>query len=75
MTRIIVDLERSEDLQLLLQLLKRLRIPYMEQTQQDEEVAEALRILEKGCDMTSFGDPLEYQRVSREDRPLPHRES
>lgn len=73
MTRIIIDLERSEDIQLLLRLLERLQIPY-KQKDQEEDISEALRILEKGCDMRSFGDAVEYQRSAREDRPLPHRD-
>jgi len=31
---------------------------------------EALSIINKGCEMSSFGDPLEFQRQQRQDRNL-----
>lgn len=33
-----------------------------------------LKMLEEGVDASCFGDPVEWQRQSRQDRPLPFRE-
>lgn len=35
---------------------------------------EAQKIIEEGCEMSSFGDPVEFQREVRKDRPLPFRD-
>lgn len=78
MTRLLVDLSDDRDLQVLLPLLNRLHIPYRRMETglgaSDAEREEALRIVRQGCDMTTFGDALAYQRRVREDRVLPYRE-
>jgi len=38
------------------------------------ELEEALRIIRQGCDMSSFGDALTWQKMAREDRELPYRD-
>ncbi len=66
MTKLVVEIQNPADLQLLLPLLERLRIRYTrkEETNEikEEEAAEALRIIEAGCDMSNYGDALEYQK-------------
>ncbi|MBK8043949.1 MAG: hypothetical protein IPK21_15585 [Haliscomenobacter sp.] len=37
------------------------------------EHAAAIQVIEQGCNMTAFGDPVDYQRSVREDRILPYR--
>ena len=79
MTRLLVDLHEDRDVQVLVPLLHRLRIPFqrLETTPQPTEAerAEALRIIREGCDMSTFGDALAYQQRVREERLLPHREA
>lgn len=41
---------------------------------QTAQMAEALRIVQSGCDMSVFGDGLEYQIEVRQDRVLPFRD-
>jgi hypothetical protein len=38
------------------------------------EIEDAVRIVKQGCDMSSFGNPTSYQRETRSDRSLPHRD-
>jgi hypothetical protein len=38
------------------------------------EIEAAIRIVQQGCDMSSFGDALEYQIDARRDRSLPFRD-
>ncbi|MBK8566150.1 MAG: DUF2281 domain-containing protein [Saprospiraceae bacterium] len=42
--------------------------------QANDEVAEALKIIQDGCDMSSFGDALSFQNETRKERKLPHRD-
>ncbi len=39
-----------------------------------QAIAEAIKIVQAGCDMRSFGDALEYQKTARQDRELPYRD-
>jgi len=40
----------------------------------NEEIDEAIRIVRAGCDMSDFGDALQYQMEARRDRALPYRD-
>ncbi len=75
MTKLVLEIQNPADLQLLLPLLERLRIRYTRKEEikeiEEDEAAEALRIIEAGCDMNNYGDALEYQKQVREDRELP----
>jgi hypothetical protein len=46
----------------------------METERSAEEVVAAIRVVQQGCDMSSFGDPLEYQIDARRERSLPFRD-
>jgi hypothetical protein len=37
-------------------------------------IEEAIRIVQAGCDMGSFGDALEFQQTARQERKLPYRD-
>ncbi len=74
MTELTFQIEKPEDLSLLLSLAKRLHIPY---SQSDAEAPateareEAIAyILSYQNDQPSFGDAAEWQRQEREERPL-----
>lgn len=78
MTKLVLEIQNPADLQLLVPLLERLRIRYIrkEETKivEENEIVEALRIIDEGCDMSNYGDALEYQKMVREDRELPHQD-
>lgn len=71
MTVLELEIQNPADLELLLPLLERLRIRYKRkeaaQIVDKDEIAEALRIIDEGCDMSNYGDALEYQKQVRED--------
>ena len=76
MTRLVLDIPHKTDLDLLLPLLRRLRIRFSKieaPTTKASDLAEAIRIVSMGCDMSSFGDALQYQIEIRNDRILPYR--
>lgn len=77
MTKLVLEIQNPVDLQILLPLLERLRIRYSrkeeEKIVQEDEITQALRIIDAGCDMSNYGDALEYQEMVREDRELPYR--
>lgn len=73
MTRLVLEIPNKPDLDLLIPLLRRLRIRFSKveaPVAKDAELAEAIRIVSMGCDMSSFGDGLQYQIETRSDRPL-----
>lgn len=77
MTKLMLEISSRRDLDVLLPLLQRLRIPYTEITAakaREEEIAEAIAIIRQGCDMSNFGDALEYQIEQRKERILPFRD-
>jgi Protein of unknown function (DUF2281) len=39
-----------------------------------KELEEAIKVVQAGCDMSSFGDALEYQKSARQERKLPYRD-
>ena len=81
---IVLDLENPKKLSLLLEFLKDLKyvrsIQVLERGNVNDEAnptlsrEEALKIVMAGCEMTSFGDPVEFQREQRNDRNLPFRD-
>ncbi|MFM9949922.1 MAG: hypothetical protein ACKV1O_18445 [Saprospiraceae bacterium] len=77
MTRLILEISNQSDLEMLLPLLKQLKIKYSNIDPllvNQEELEEAIAAVSKGCDMGSFGDALEYQINTRRERSLPFRD-
>ncbi len=77
MTKLVLEIPNQRDLELLLPLLRRLRIRFTNlesTTTKVGEVEEALRIIRLGCDMDTFGDALQYQIETRQERQLPYRD-
>jgi len=77
MTKLILEIPNQNDLEVLLPLLKRLRIRFSNpkaSAPKEGELEEALRIIRKGCDMSTFGDALQYQSETRQERSLPFRD-
>lgn len=76
MTRLVLDIPNKVDLDLLIPLLRRLHIRFSKietPVTKAPELAEAIRIVSMGCDMSTFGDALAYQIETRTDRSLPFR--
>lgn len=79
MTRLILEIPNQSDLNMLLPLLRRLGI-HITKTEvetpkpSESETEKALRIIRQGCDMSTFGDALQYQMEARKDRSLPFRD-
>ena len=79
--RIVLELENSSRLHFLLEFLKDLKyvktIKILETDSKEESELsnlsqkDALDIILAGCEMTSFGNPLEFQNQQRSDRQLP----
>jgi hypothetical protein len=75
MTELTLQIKQPEDLELMLQLAKRLRIPYSQPSNgsgsKKKNLQEAIQyILSYENENPSFGDALEWQRREREDRDL-----
>lgn len=77
MTKLVLEIPSRNDLEILLPLLKRLHIRYSKvemPVTSDAALEEAIRIVRQGCDMSNFGDALEYQIEQRRERAHPHRD-
>ena len=68
MTKLVLEIPNQHDLDVLLPLLRRLQIRFSNpkvSTQKEGESEEALRIVHLGCNMSTFGDALQYQIETR----------
>jgi hypothetical protein len=75
MTRLIIDVDKESDLNVLIPLLKRLKIRFQEEKNiqlTDSERQKLIDIIMKGGDFSYLGDPLEWQKEQRKDRDLPY---
>ncbi|MDO8367047.1 MAG: hypothetical protein Q7T20_09635 [Saprospiraceae bacterium] len=69
MTKLVLEIPNQNDLDVLLPLLRRLRIRFSNlkvSTSKEGELEEALRIVRQGCDMSTYGDALQYQIETRQ---------
>ncbi len=75
MERITFEVENHSDVQLLVAFANRLGSVVVEEKKdtRTRSNAESRAIIEKGCDITAFGDPSDWQRETRKDRDLPFR--
>lgn len=73
-TKLILDIPNEKDLDILLPLLSRLKIHFTTFSNpivDEQEIIDAIKIVEQGCEMDNFGDAMLYQVEIREDRILP----
>jgi len=80
---LLVHLEKDSDLIQVEQLLAKLQVRYEKQdtklsekeynTSDIEAIKKELRFLASKIKVSSFGDPVKFQRAVRKDRPLPFR--
>ena len=76
MTRIILESKNKSDVLLITELADRLKIKYKIETRASViktkkiETKTANSLLDKGVDISNYGDPSEWQRNVRKDRSL-----
>ena len=76
MTRIIIESQNKSDVLLITELADRLKIKYKIEMLSANEEREKLNIksiyslLDRGADISNYGDPSDWQRIVRKDRSL-----
>ena len=75
MTRIILESKHNKDVQLIKQLAERLNIHYQIQLLPEDEKPTRDRqyyyeLIDKGVDVSNYGEPSQWQRKVREDRSI-----
>ncbi len=77
MTQLVLEIPKQSLLDVLLPLLRQLQIRFTKievASKPETELAEAIRVVRLGCDMSTFGDALNFQLEARQDRNLPFRD-
>jgi collagenase-like PrtC family protease len=77
MTKLVLEIPQQSILDALLPLLKHLNVRFTKiepSAKPKVNLAEAIRVVRMGCDMSNFGDALQYQIEARHDRNLPFRD-
>jgi hypothetical protein len=77
MERITLEIHNAGDVDLLKSLAKRIGITIVDEKKviDESELKWSRFIIEKGCDISSFGDPIKWQRKVRKDRKMPLRQA
>jgi hypothetical protein len=77
MERITLEIHNAGDVDLLKSLAKRIGITIVDEKKviDESELKWSRSIIEKGCDISSFGDPIKWQRKVRKDRKMPLRQA
>lgn len=70
MEQLIFDITDRKDAELLIQIAERLGMKKYKILKNKERAAQIKSILEKGVDVSNFGDPSECQRQTRKDREI-----
>lgn len=70
MIQLNLTLRNSEDLKILIPLFERMGVMWKKSPETPQDIEQYQRIISKGGDTEYFGDPVEWQRAVREDRPL-----
>ena len=75
MTRIILESKNQKDVLLIKELAERLKIHYEIQTlskskSDDKNLKDVYKLIDKGADVSNYGDPSQWQKKSREDRKI-----
>lgn len=80
MKQVTLNIKQDKDLDILMPILDRLGITIQEDNLHskkklsEEEYLKCLAIIDKGIDVSNYGDPMEWQKEQREDRKLPYRD-
>lgn len=77
MERITLEIYNSRDVDLLISFAKRIGITIVDEKKiiDESELKHSRSVIEKGCDISSFGDPVKWQRKVRKDRKMPSRQT
>ena len=77
MERITLEIHNPGDVDLLISLAKRIGITIVDEKKiiDPSELKRTRSIIEKGCDISSFGDPVKWQKKVRQDRKIPSRQA
>lgn len=80
MKQVTLNIKEDKDLDILIPLLDRLGITIQESNLiskkklSEEEYKKHIAIINKGVNVSNYGNPLEWQKEQREDRKLPYRD-
>lgn len=79
MSQLVIEIDNADDEALLLQLLPKLSARVVgnrttPKPNSNEQLVDILERLSKSSIAEKYGDPSEWQRETRQDRPLPGRE-
>ena len=77
MERITLEIYNSRDVDLLISFAKRIGITIVDEKKiiDESELKHSRSVIEKGCDISSFGDPVKWQRKVRKDRKMHSRQT
>lgn len=78
MKQVTLNIKQDKDLDILIPLLDRLGITFQEDNSHpklsDSEYAEIKKRIMVGIDVSNYGDPMQWQKETREDKNLPYRD-
>lgn len=71
MERITLEIDNPRDVDLLKSFAKRIGVTIVDEKRiEDTDLKHARSIIEKGCDISSYGDPVDWQKKVRKDRKI-----
>ena len=75
MERITFEVKNHSDAQQLVEFARRIGSTVVAESKESRSKAtdKSRAIIDRGCDISSFGNPSDWQRETRIDRPLPFR--
>jgi hypothetical protein len=77
MERITLEIDNPKDADLLLSFAKRIGVTIVDEKKvmPTSVLKRSRSIIDKGCDISSYGDPVKWQKKVRKDRKLASREA
>jgi len=77
MERITLEIDNPKDADLLLSFARRIGVTIINEkmVKAASAVKRSRSIIDKGCDISSYGDPIDWQRRTRKDRKIASREA
>ncbi|MCK5058075.1 MAG: hypothetical protein KAT34_15595 [Candidatus Aminicenantes bacterium] len=76
MERITLEIDNPRDVDLLKSFAKRIGVTIVDERRIGDTYLKHTRsIIEKGCDISSYGDPVNWQKKVRKDRKIASREA
>ncbi len=70
MEQLIFEVSNRREAELLIQIAERLGLKKYKILKNEKRGAQIKSIIEKGVDVSNFGDPSEWQRQTRKDRKI-----